>query len=304
MANRIDALYRLLSEIKNKGPIIAAKISKVLMKWIDSHIPLCIYMELTGKYKDEEVLNDVVYKLIKPHDSLAFDINSLPNCAVHCLYSKIWGDSNRDDSPFDSVIDSGIIDILSKSIPSACKLRGVSRKILLKIQTDPLINKSNDLINDFFTISTSQVLLDVIIRIITASMLGMFFFTEYTSAKERSIDTLLLGIYEHANVVASFFRRKCIYYWFMWSDINNNALCQWINDYKGLDSFSKKTLIHFFFLNIGKMSLMSSFLMTLVDRHYSVHYQRILFLYDRKECPGITHLHGHNISMESHETKR
>ena len=173
MVNRIDALYRLLREIKNKGPIIATKISKILMKWIDSHIPLCIFMELTGKYKDDEILNDNIYKLIKPNDSLAFDINSLPNCAVHCLYSKIWGDSNRDDSPFDSVIDSSIIDILSKSISTACKIRGVSQKVFTKIESDPVVNKSNDLINDFFTISTSQVLLDVIVRIITASMLGM-----------------------------------------------------------------------------------------------------------------------------------
>lgn len=181
MVNRIDALYQLLNEIKNKGPVISAKISKILLRWIDSHIPLCIFMELTAKYKDDEILNDDIYKMIKPNDSLAFDINSLPNCAVHCLYSKIWGDSNREDSPFDSVIDTGIINILSKSLPTACKLRGVSRTILLEIQDDPVINKSNDLINDFFTISRSQVLLDVVIRIITASMLGMALWAKDTN---------------------------------------------------------------------------------------------------------------------------
>ena len=69
LVNRIDALYGLLAKIRRHGPLVTSQVKTILMKWIDTHIPLAVYMETKEEYEDSYFSGEI-YDLLRPRDSL------------------------------------------------------------------------------------------------------------------------------------------------------------------------------------------------------------------------------------------
>lgn len=90
---------------------------------------------MTGNYDDEYFENNQdVFNYLKPNSTMAFDLNSVPDCTIHMNFCKFWGETKNDEIVFNSDIDNNIVEILTKALPTACKSRELARIILQKLE--------------------------------------------------------------------------------------------------------------------------------------------------------------------------
>ena len=241
IVNRIQYLNDLLTQSMKSSPYLFARLSKIIYRLIDECIPLTIYMQITEQFADKYYFVDepAIYKVLKPRPELAFDANSIPDCTIHAMYCNIWG-IETEDIYLPSDVDNIIIDILSKSLPTACKSREMSRILLKRYkqarEADDLNVQKTDTFNLLHLIPQAPLIKELLIRIIMASM---------------------LGTYESSEISANFNRRQQLYHWFMWANIEMEELCKWISDYKSIIQY---VIREFIFDTISRIPALNDYL--------------------------------------------
>lgn len=234
LVNSMDYLQRLIIRTEQCCSETAEKMRKMLLKLQDRFQPLSLYMELTEKYDDSSLLSytpldltletkDIdfsAFDLFFPRDSLAFDIEELPDMFVHVLFCRFWGEKDKIEVPFDSQIDRKLIDILTKAQPSPCKGRSLATIIS----------------NAWSDKTGGNIIFDSILRIIFGG---------------------LLGVYDHCTVLPNFRFRRILYYWFCFSRHDRNALADWISQNKTLITY---ILREFLFFSIMQCSPLNDFM--------------------------------------------
>jgi len=196
VANRIDYLERLLRQ-----PNISSEITHAILEVQDRYQMLTLHMEMTGSYTNESLTQVKPGKcsiaplyMFYPDKDKAFTLDCLRDMFIPLLYCKFWGDNI--DIPYTDPELIKLIGVFAKGLPSPCKGRSVTT-----ILPDTWDSET-----------TSSPVFDTIIRVIMAS---------------------LLGVYEHADRVCFQVRRR-VYKWFAMSMPDKETVSRWIKMNKHL----------------------------------------------------------------------
>ncbi len=209
LVNRLDALEDLYREVDTgEGREHSNVVRRSIREIQDSFVLLTLHMESNDCYLDSEITNGISgsyqpspMEMFCPGKDKVFDVEQLPDLFVHVFYCQFWGNST--ETPFKDYAVNKIIKILNKALPFACKGREVAKQI-----ANNWTKKSDRLDPE-----ASELIFDVIIRIIMGG---------------------LLGVYEHCKVILNFRARRKIYKWFSLMLPDKKVMADWVTENKYL----------------------------------------------------------------------